>query len=81
MGTNTMVFLIVMVSVLAGVYSKRLKYRHREEDESSDASTGRVAELEAEVEDLRDRIEALETIVTNESFSLEQEFEALKRRA
>ncbi|MCG8504036.1 MAG: hypothetical protein MI755_05475 [Sphingomonadales bacterium] len=77
-----MVFGIVLVTTLAGLYSKHLKHKERraemagggdvaaEEDQSDDVKAARIAELE-------ERIRVLERIVTDKSRRVAEEIDEL----
>ena len=77
-----MVFGIVLVTTLAGLYSKHLKHKERraeragggdaaaEDDQSGDVKAARIAELE-------ERIRVLERIVTDKSRRVAEEIDEL----
>ena len=73
MDVFTMVVIIVAVSCVAGVANNYLKnQRHRDRNA---ADEGRIAELD----ELRERIEVLEKIVTDEKYTLNREINDLER--
>ncbi len=72
MDVFTMVVIIVTVSVGAGVINNYLKTQ-RKQAESRDAEG-----LEAEVAELRARVEVLEKIVTDDKYTLNKELNALQ---
>lgn len=77
-----MVFGIVLVTTLAGLYSKHLKHKERraeaagggdaaaDDDQSDDVKAARIAELE-------ERIRVLERIVTDKSRRVAEEIDEL----
>ena len=69
----SMVFLIVLVSMLYAAFDSWLRHRSKvaKHENGSDA-------LLREVEELRGRLEALETIVTNPDFDLKRQIDALE---
>ena len=75
MDVYTMVTLIVVVSCGAGAFNNYVKaQKRRSENEDTD---GVMDELEA----LRDRVEVLEKIVTEDKYQLNRELEDLERQA
>lgn len=71
-----MPFLVAIVAILAGTYAKV----HKENAKTAAALRGATGDLEAELkraeaerDRLRQRIEALEAIVTSEGYDLERE--------
>ena len=75
MDVFTMVVIIVVISCAAGVANNYLKnQRDRQRQEAVEAPS---AELDA----LRERIEVLEKIVTEDKYKLGREIEALERDA
>jgi len=75
MDVFTMVVIIVAISCGAGAYNNYLKTRKLE------AKSAPSEDLLAEVDALRERIEVLEKIVTDEKFHLQQELNKLERSA
>ena len=73
MGLWTMVFLIVLISLLYAAFDSWL--RHRSKLAKHGGGSGA---LQQEVEDLRVRLEALETIVTTPDFDLKRQIDALE---
>ncbi len=75
MDVFTMVAIIVVASCAAGMYKDHVKSkRAREEGEASES-------VELELDELRQRIEVLEKIVTDERYHLEKEINNLERQA
>ncbi len=75
MDVFTMVAIIVVASCAAGMYKDHVKSkRAREEGEVSES-------VELELDELRQRIEVLEKIVTDERYHLEKEINNLERQA
>lgn len=74
MDVFTMVVIIVVVSCGAGVINNYLKTRRLEQ------RGGASAELQAELEALKQRIAALEAIVTDERYHLQRELDRLERQ-
>ncbi len=72
----TMVVLIVLIGCSAGVLNQHFKTRRQELEHSSPND-----DVYDEVEMLRERIEVLEKIVTDERYHLEREIDQLERRA
>ncbi len=71
MDVFTMVVIIVVVSVGAGVINNYLKTQQK--NRQSDGH----AELEQQVADLQARVEVLEKIVTDDKYQLNKELNAL----
>lgn len=73
-------FAIVLVAAmifavpLLAIWTRRPRQRHRDDDQRDEV----LEALETEVLALRERIETLETIVTDERYTLESEFEDLE---
>ena len=75
MDVFTMVAIIVVASCAAGIYKEHLKSkRAREEGEVSES-------VAMELDELRERIETLEKIVTDDRYHLEKEINNLERQA
>ncbi|MCZ6644455.1 MAG: hypothetical protein O7G86_08860 [Gammaproteobacteria bacterium] len=72
----TMVVLIVFIACGTGVINEHFKTRRKELEHSSPND-----DVYDEVEMLRERIEVLEKIVTDERYHLEREIDQLERRA
>ncbi len=72
----TMVVLIVLIACGTGVLNQHFKTRRKELEHSSPND-----DVYDEVEMLRERIEVLEKIVTDERYHLEREIDQLERRA
>lgn len=73
MDVYTMVVVIVVVSCGAGAFNNYVKaQKRRSHSEDSEAVID-------ELEDLRDRIEVLEKIVTEDKYQLNRELEELER--
>ena len=75
MDVFTMVVVIVVVSCGAGVLTKY--FESRKNDNSAEASDDMLDEMNQ----LRQRIEVLEKIVTDESYQLNRELNNLERQA
>ncbi len=72
MDVFSMVAIIVVASVAAGTYSTYLKTRQSDGDVSDREA------LEAELDELRARVEVLEKIVTDEKYELSRQLDALE---
>lgn len=72
----TMIVLIVLIGCGTGVLNEHFKTRRKELEHSSPND-----DVYDEVEMLRERIEVLEKIVTDERYHLEKEINQLERRA
>lgn len=72
----TMIVLIVLIGCGTGVLNEHFKTRRKELEHSSPDD-----DVYDEVEMLRERIEVLEKIVTDERYHLEKEINQLERRA
>jgi len=75
MDVLTMVVAIVAISCAAGAYNSYL--RSKKHTPNND----KAVELYAELDGLRERVEILEKIVTDDKFQLHKELEDLERRA
>jgi cell division protein FtsB len=75
MDVFTMVVIIVVVSCGAGVVNNYLKTRRLELKQAPSA------DLDAEVESLKQRVAVLEEIVTDDRYHLNRELDQLERRA
>lgn len=73
MGVFTMVTIIVVAAVLAEAYKV-----HRKTNDSGHAKE--ISSLQNEVEALRERVKSLETIVTDQSYSVRNEIDGLRTR-
>ena len=71
MGPFEMVVIIVVVAILAGVASDWLKTRRKQLD------NGASKAVKEELRELRERVEALEAIVTDRRAELRREFDRL----
>jgi len=71
----TMVVLIVAISCGAGVINNYLKNQRLMQRSPPNQ------DLQAEVDDLKERVAALEAIVTDERYHLNREFDRLERQA
>ena len=67
----TMVVCIVFVCVAAGVFNNYIKTKAKQPNSNQDES------LLVEIDELRERVEILEKIVTDEKFQLEREIQSL----
>jgi hypothetical protein len=75
MDVFTMVAIIVVFSTVAGVYNNHLKSKTKQ---VAQGASDRVAE---ELDALRQRIEVLESIVTDQKYQLHRELSELEKRA
>jgi len=75
MDVFTMVVIIVAISCGAGAYNNYLKTRKQE------AKSAPTEDVMAELDDLRQRVEVLEKIVTDEKYQLHRELNNLERSA
>ncbi len=75
MDVFTMVAIIVVASCAAGMYKDHVKSKRAREAGEVDES------VEMELDELRQRIEVLEKIVTDERYHLEKEIDNLERQA
>ncbi|MDP6375379.1 MAG: hypothetical protein QF921_07935 [Pseudomonadales bacterium] len=73
MDLYTMVVVIVAISVTAGIVDKYLKTRQKEANVSVDEG------VYTELEQLSERIEVLEKIVTDSRYDLSKEIDRLER--
>jgi len=80
MSGTTMVVLIVLISVGSGViydmYKKHLEFKSRTLKNSKEANK-HVAEVTKELQELRERVQTLEAIVTDSSYNVKQEINKL----
>ena len=80
MSGTTMVVLIVLISVGSGViydmYKKHLEFKSRTLKKSKEPNE-HVAEVTKELQELRERVQTLEAIVTDSSYSVKQEINKL----
>lgn len=74
MDAFTMVAVIVVTVTVGGMVNNYLKSR------SQDGGVSARDELEAELDELRARVEVLEKIVTEERYDLRREIDALEER-
>ena len=81
MSGTTMIVLIVLISVGSGViydmYKKHLEFKHKVQDNNQDAHK-QLAEVTAQVSELKQRVQTLEAIVTDSSYSVKQEINKLQ---
>ena len=75
MDVFTMVAIIVVASCAAGMYKDHVKSKRAREEGEVDES------VEMELDELRQRIEVLEKIVTDDRYHLEKEINDLERQA
>ena len=75
MDVFTMVVIIVTVSCLAGVINNYFKSKARTAEQEL------PGEMAAELDELRERIEVLEKIVTDDKYHLHKELDKLERQA
>ena len=79
MDRYTMVVLIVLIVMIAGVLRSRYSARHRsDEDGGHTRSPAEVRRMEEEMRALKDRVAVLERIATDRNHLLEQEFDRLR---
>ena len=80
MSGTTMIILIVLISVGSGViydmYKKHLEFKHKVQDNNQDAHK-QLAEVTAQVSELKQRVQTLEAIVTDSSYNVKQEINKL----
>lgn len=80
MSDTTMVVLLVLISVGSGViydmYKKHLEFKHKVQDNNQDAHK-QLAHVTAQVSELKQRVQTLEAIVTDSSYSVKQEINKL----
>jgi ABC-type lipoprotein release transport system permease subunit len=80
MSGTTMIVLIVLISVGSGViydmYKKHLEFKHKVQVNNLDAHK-QLAEVTAQVTELKQRVQTLEAIVTDSSYSVKQEINKL----
>ncbi|NMM40245.1 hypothetical protein [Pseudoalteromonas arctica] len=80
MSGTTMVVLIVFISVGFGVmydmYKKHLEFKHRTLTDNKE-SNNQIAAVTAEMLALKERVQTLEAIVTDQSYSVKQEINKL----
>ncbi|MDX1726515.1 MAG: hypothetical protein R3203_01655 [Pseudoalteromonas tetraodonis] len=80
MSGTTMIVLIVLISVGSGViydmYKKHLEFKHKVQDNNQDAYK-QLSEITAQVSELKQRVQTLEAIVTDSSYSVKQEINKL----
>ena len=80
---ETMVVLIVLIAVIGSVLKKGAKHGHRGLAETSDrADPAEAARLRQDVQQLRERIQVLERVITDNrrSTDLDSEIERLRDR-
>ena len=73
----TMIAIVSVVGIIAGIFSDKGKRRHS--DEIIDALKQLHAKVDALENDLRDRVETLERIITNPKEDLKRQFEHLDK--
>ena len=76
MDVFTFVIIVVIIGCGTGVLSEYFKTKRK----SGEAAAG-DEEVCEELENLRQRVEVLEAIVTDEKYNLQKEIERLERRA
>ncbi len=80
MSGTTMIVLIVLISVGSGViydmYKKHLEFKHKMQDNNQDANK-QLAEVSAQVVALKERVQTLEAIVTDSSYTTNEEINRL----
>ena len=75
MDVFTMVVFIVVVTTVAGVFNNYLKKYKDKDKEQADTALGE------ELDELRQRIEVLESIVTDQKYQLHRELTELEKSA
>ena len=75
MDVFSMVAIIVVVSCVAGAYNNHLKTKRQTH------KAGLSDDSLAELDELRERVEVLEKIVTDDRYQLSRELNELERRA
>ena len=73
----TAIFLISIAGIIAGIFKDKGKKRHS--DETLDELKQLHAKVDALENDLRERVETLERIVTNPQEDLKRQFEHLDK--
>lgn len=80
MSGTTMVVMIVFISVGFGVmydmYKKHLEFKHRTLTDNEE-SNNQIAAITAEMLTLKERVQTLEAIVTDQGYSVKQEINKL----
>jgi len=75
MDVFTMVVVIVVVTTVAGVFNNYLKNKDKAESKLADTA------LSEELDELRQRIEVLESIVTDQKYQLHRDLTELEKSA
>ncbi|MCR9258490.1 MAG: hypothetical protein NXH95_02115 [Pseudomonadaceae bacterium] len=75
MDVFTMVVIIVVVTTVAGVFNNYLKNKDKAESKLADTALGE------ELDELRQRIEVLESIVTDQKYQLHRDLTELEKSA
>ena len=70
---DVFVFVIVITLIAGSIHLGKLWIRR-----NASANTGRTHALEHEVEELRERVETLERIVTDQKYTLDREIDKLE---
>ncbi|MBQ4833315.1 hypothetical protein J8L70_08690 [Pseudoalteromonas sp. MMG010] len=80
MSGTTMIVLIVLISVGSGViydmYKKHLEFKHKTLDSNNQANQ-QLHAMQAQVSELKNRVQTLEAIVTDSSFDVKNEINKL----
>ncbi|WP_206484379.1 hypothetical protein [Thalassotalea sp. G2M2-11] len=80
MSVTAMVVLIVLISVGFGVlydmYKKQLEFKERTSNQNSKAAEENI-ELKKQVKNLEQRVQVLETIVTDEGYQVKKDINKL----
>lgn len=79
MGVFEMVVAIVLISTVAGLVSRWLKLKERQQAQRASSDSGSEA-LRAELAHLRERVSTLERIVTDPAHDLKRQIDALDTR-
>ncbi|MFC3032224.1 hypothetical protein ACFOEE_06815 [Pseudoalteromonas fenneropenaei] len=79
MAGTTMVFLIVAICVISGVFGEVLKrfieYKKLQQNQNFNAAGNE--QLNKEIAELKARVQVLEQIVTDEGYQVKQQFKSL----
>ncbi len=80
MSGTTMIVLIVFISVGFGViydmYKKHLEFKHKAQQQNT-SNAGQFDAMAQEISSLRERIQVLEKIVTDDGFQVKREIDKL----
>jgi uncharacterized protein YlxW (UPF0749 family) len=81
-GGQLMVVLIVAIAMVASIFKSRHRAESRHRLHSAETETGEAARLRGEVQQLKDRIQVLERVITDShsSVDLDRQIERLRDR-